>query len=60
MCWPVALVKQCWLVVIDMFRGWLDSFSLVASLNGVYLLSSYRGSSAFTPCLEHVRAGGGG
>ena len=36
--------------LLDMLRGWLDSFSSVASLYGVLPVSS---------CLEHVRAGGG-
>ena len=42
-----------------MFRGWLDSFSLVASMLG-FACQIVRGFSAFVPCLEHVCAGGGG
>ena len=50
-----------WVVwsLVDMFGGWLDSFSLVASLHGVYL-QVVRGYTPIIPCLKHVRAGGGG
>ena len=41
------------------FGGWLDSFSLVASLYGVYLKVG-RGVGMSVPGLEHLRAGGGG
>ena len=45
--------------LVGMFGGWLDNFSLVASLHGVYLYV-VRGFGPIVPCLEHVRAGGGG
>ena len=46
-----------------MFRGgggWLDRFSFWLSHCMGFTCQVVRGSSAFTPCLEHVRAGGGG
>ena len=40
-CWSVVGLFSCvvWSLV-NMFGGWLDSFSLVASLHGVYLYIS--------------------
>ena len=54
---PVALFNGVSSLSFDMFRGVLASLWLPHCMG--FTCKVVRGSSAFTPCLEHVRAGGG-
>ena len=56
---PVALDNVVLCSSVDVLKGWLDSFSLVASMLG-FTCQAVKGFPTFAPCLDHVCAVGGG